>query len=418
MHPLLPDPMINSLRNTTAITACLLACGAQAQAPVWTAPVDPVARPGLHAIALEPALVGNAEADLRDLRLWDAAGKEVPYRLRTDAEQRDTAAFRPYTLLANNVVGKRSIVELEVPAGDTLRELVLRIRSAQVDKALRITGSDDRAQWFMVKDTRLHIRGAEGPGSELRIDLPSTDRRYLRLELNDSLTAPVQVAAVGRYAYGSVLGRLLRDTGFQYSRRDSAGTTTLTVLGDRHYVLDRLVFLINDTLPYSRNAELISWYTNNSGRGRKRRSTRTESVQASFIISKSNAGEVLLPGLRVDSFAIRIFNGDDRPLAITEVQAYQHARVLEAFLDPSEQYRLVGLPDARAPRYDTSPFQANAFPVATLAHGALTHTARITEAPLFDPAAYWIWAVVIALSLGMGYMAMRMLRKGNADREQ
>jgi len=134
----------------------------------------------------------------------------------------------------------------------------------------------------------------------------------------------------------------------------------------------------------------------------------------SFMIRHGEGASFSLMPSRLDTFELRIDNGDDKPLRISSVKAQCRERVLLARLEPGMAYRLmVGNEQLAPPRYDMAHF-ANDLPspLSTLNHGALELLPKPEAAkPRFDPSSMWVWAAIVALILGMGWMAMRMLRK-------
>ena len=133
------------MRTLASLSAALLcALGAVAQHPQWRTTLPPVQRSGLHAVRLSPEVVGRSKPGLQDIRLLAPDSTLVPYLVRTVPESISAPRAIPFAVLRNERVGKRTVVEFEVPAGMLMDGLELGIRNAQVNKSARITGSDDR----------------------------------------------------------------------------------------------------------------------------------------------------------------------------------------------------------------------------------------------------------------------------------
>jgi hypothetical protein len=149
-------------RPTSLALALGCVLGASAQQPQWSTTLGPVQRSGHHLIVLSPEVVACSQASLNDMRLLAPDSTFVPYLTRTEAERVSEARAVPYSILRNERVGKRTVVEFEVPAGTLMDGFELGIRNAQVNKSARITGSDDRTHWFMVKDEGLALGSGDG----------------------------------------------------------------------------------------------------------------------------------------------------------------------------------------------------------------------------------------------------------------
>jgi hypothetical protein len=409
------------LRSNLSAAALVSALLVQAQGPAWTAKVEPPPASGLYTVLLDPVVVGHCAPGLPDLRLLGPDGREVPYRLVQDQGAPGTERIVAVTILRNEVLPKRTLIELEPPADLLLDRLHLWVRNAEADKKVRITGSDDGRQWFMLKDDHLAVRGARNDSATqvLLLSLPLNNRRYLRLELNDSLSAPVQVMRVGaaRHAAGDE-ARLITIPHVQWAQRDSARMSLITVQADMPMVAHRILLHVADTLPFRRTVEVVAERTYALGRGRKRREWREEMVLLHTTLAPGNGSIISLDGFREQRFTIRIHNGDDRPLRISGVEVLQQQHSMLANLEQGSDLTLsFGDPDRRAPAYDASPFvQTGVEPRGTLRHEQPQPVPQKAEKkPLFDPATAWIWVLVGGLALVMGVAAVRMLRQPPVD---
>lgn len=296
-----------------------------------------VAVKGLHAISLSPELVGASRSDMGDIRLLDSAGRAVPYLIREVVEPSRPDRFEPYTLLRNEALRYRTVLELERPAEQELEELHIWIRPTQVQKHVRVTGSDDRHDWFMVKDDHVVAQGAHGdpPHQLLLVVIPRSDYRYLRITLNDSLTPPMNVLGVGRFTDGSSRDpRFTVPEPLQFVQVDSGGASLLRIARSRPLLIERIGFAVADTGAYRRNGRIRTWKREVAGRGRKRHTVRYEEHRGSFVLASDEVHRTDIEPFRADSLEIMIDNGDDHPLRITGLWAASRQYVMLAHLDP------------------------------------------------------------------------------------
>ena len=401
------------MRKALLFNLVFLSCVAQAQQ--WQAELPVIVRSGLHAIILGPELVGVSRADIGDLRLVDSTGKDVPYVLRLAEAGPLKSRFVPYDLVRNEVLPKSTVVEIARPQDQQIDELHLWIRPVEVRKQVRITGSDNGTEWFMVKDDHVVPQGARGdpPHQVLLVAVPRSDYRYLRITLNDSLTAPIQILGVGRFVEQALPARYTEAT-INWQQRDSAGTTTLHVSADRPILVERISYAVRDTLPFHRSGQMRAVHTTEIRDRRKLRTVEQEMTLAYFTLAYDLDPIMTVPGSREKEFDLRIDNRDDRPLRFSELKVYQVERTILANLEPGIRYHLTtGDPELHAPEFDIVHFQKELpAPIATLDHGALQPRSKDKDkGPAFDPAKWWIWVIILALMVGMGLMAVKMLRK-------
>lgn len=399
------------------LIGCFFASNLHAQAPRWSASIPEVKEAGVYAITLSPELQGGSRTDLGDIRLLDSTGADVPYVLRTVLRAGDKGQFEPFDLVRNEVLQHSTVIELERPADEVLDELHIWIRPSDTEKRVRITGSDDRSNWYMVKDEHLVAQGARGdpPHQVLLVRLPRSDYRYFRLSLNDSLTAPMKVLGVGRFSSGHAAGREFVQVGpLEFIRKDSAGETRLLVMLPASLLAERIAFRVADTVAFRRDVRIESQVHGTMRKGRHTVPTNWKQVVARGAIASDRDLYVDLPATQLDTFRIVVSNGDDRPLQFTELHALAGKRVLLARLEPGVRYRLsTGDPALASPRYDMAHFAEDLpAPLDTLRHAAPVAAFTSAEAgPLFDPAQAWVWVAILALLILMGWMAARMLRK-------
>jgi len=120
-----------------------------------------------------------------------------------------------------------------------------------------------------------------------------------------------------------------------------------------------------------------------------------------------------LDGVRALSFDLVFDNGDDHPLHFTDVRFMQLERTITATLQAGMRYMLTtGDPLRSAPRYDMEHFRDKLpEPLGKLLHDPVRmRPATADAAAVFDPSRWWVWAVIIGLTLAIGTMAFRMLR--------
>ncbi|MFZ1689390.1 MAG: hypothetical protein WAU70_18350, partial [Flavobacteriales bacterium] len=98
----------------------------------WQAELPAVEKAGVYRIALSPEMVGRSQEDLRDLRLVDSGGTEVPFVLGVVQVGASTMVSHEFTITRNAVVGKETIVELSRPSTNSVvDDIHLRIRNAE-----------------------------------------------------------------------------------------------------------------------------------------------------------------------------------------------------------------------------------------------------------------------------------------------
>ena len=404
----------SSWRSVTAAVFALSLSHSVAQQ--WKAELPTVEKAGLHRIVLSPEMVGRSREDLGDVQLVDSAARAIPYVLEVAEEAESVETMRDFDILRNDVVGKQTILEFSsTKALPVVHDISLRIRNAQVRKEVGLSGSDDGFRWFFIKKDILQLSGGGSETSALRmIDLPASDYLFYRLVLNDSLTEPVQVLNVQWLGSAERRPTLTPINDAHWAQFEDAETQHLELIVPYTATVDQMVITVGDSGDYHRDCRLL--VRRNSfeyERGKRRSVSRMEQV-AAFALTSRTLNTVEILGLREDTFAIVIQNGDDLPLSIKNVRCFQRERSLRAELRLGMHYTLMtGDPKKSAPQYDIVHFKDKLpEPIATISHGPLIALATTPEAgPSIAPSRWWIWAGLVAVLGIVGFMAVRMLRE-------
>jgi hypothetical protein len=168
--------------------------------------VQIAARDGFAELALPPELLAHAAPDLRDLRLVDQGGADVPYVIDRRGE-RVTARVYTGALVdtRREPVGARDdgtaraswTVDLGEPR--TFDTLALDVAGTDFAKHVRVEASADQASWRTVRDDApIFSRAWQGRvrHTAIALDAPET-ARYLRLTTRDDPQSPaVQVTGL------------------------------------------------------------------------------------------------------------------------------------------------------------------------------------------------------------------------------
>lgn len=372
---------------------------------------------GMYTISLSPELVGRSRADLGDIRLVDSLGHEVPFVLEVATAIGSKNAFHDFRITRNEVVGKQTFIELDRPTSTFIvDDIHLRIRNAEVQKEVTLTGSDDEGKWFFIKtDLLLLDADNEESTSGLRmIKLPPSDYAHYRLTINDSASAPIQVLGAQWFSYGRSYGKYAEDPSVKWSAHTGAKETRIPVRSGYPMTIDRLEYAVSGMERYHRSGRVVRPVSRTSGHGSKRRTWREEETLLTFLLDSDESAEVDLSGMRADTFDIVIDNGNDRPLQFGGLKFLQLQRTLTAELQPGMRYRLTtGDPKKTAPQYDVVHFK-DKLPeaIATVDHGSLHASGSIRKpGPVLALSRWWIWAGLAAVLGIVGFLALRMLRE-------
>ncbi|RYD95003.1 MAG: DUF3999 family protein [Sphingobacteriales bacterium] len=386
-----------------AAAFALLSLATAAQ-PRVEAKLDTVPRDGFYRVWLQPDLARYAQHRFADLRLRNAKGEPVPYRIDTAREGYSTFGYPTYfPLLSVQHDSDRSTLIFEVPTARS-SGFALELNNSEAQRRVSISGSNDRNQWYSLRENFLlaPLVATESVLGRQNISYPLSDYRYVRLVLFNGREAPLEPKMAYTYATFVTPPKWLSMGRLPARVFDSSGSTYVRIGNPGRVRLERLRLDVSRPRFFARNVTVTE-----GSKGRLLASMAVTESQRELQLEVTKAPELLL----------RIERGDNPSLQVDSITGEQRAYTMLTYLEKGRTYTLsAGDSKVIAPVYDLSGFRSPATDsAATIGYGPL----RI----LPEPAAQkerdnriWIW---IALGVGilvLGWFSYSLLR--DVQREQ
>lgn len=409
------------MRRLTFLSLALLNFVCSAQPFVAETELAPVVNDGFYNIQLTPEESKYLNHRFTNIRIFDDGNKEVPYLLRVDAPHDLTEVFREYKIIEKSQTKNCcTSVILSNPDQRLLNNIHLVVRNADVTKEATLLGSDDRVNWFALKEYFIlaPAKNTQGTFDIKIVDFPLSNYEYYSLRINDSTSAPLNILTAGYFEVEKENGRYTEITIAKQVKADSAKEkkTYLRIHFNGSQTVDKFELTMKGAPFFQRRAMLYIPKTRNLKGGKTE--TYNDPVREIEITSKRPTS-LELPALKVNELLIIINNEDNPALELDEFKAYQLNRYLTAWLSSGTQYSVkVGPQNLDAPVYDISFFK-DSIPnnAEVLQMGVLNfNTSEQTspEATVFTTKAF-IWVAVILVIVILGFMSVRLLNeaKGN-----
>lgn len=327
----------------------LLLCGAILPASAqknfkYKAALQKIDSTGFYRIGLQPALVAKAKFDLSDIRIADAKGNFVPYIQAGSLPQKSQKSFVVFPEINNTPKTDTSTVFIiENKTGLVLDRLWIRLQNTAVKRKVNLLGSDDQSQWFAIQeDIPLQEAVQNSEGTYLQsISFPASNYRYLKIQVNDKNKNPVKFLQAGIYTeYASTAQSYTAIAPLNVIRADSNKTTYIDVKLNDKYQVNKLHLSISAPRYYKRGVAVYQFVNNG------------KELLSEAELSSDKTPDLLIAA-KTNHLLIEIRNGDNQPLSIGEIKAYQSDEYLVSYLEAKQSYRfLVGDSSAQAPEYD------------------------------------------------------------------
>jgi Protein of unknown function (DUF3999) len=404
------------MKYTKTIALLLVVHQVLAQKFEATAAITNIKTDGLYRLLLTPQIRSYAKADRRDLRVYDAAGEEVPYFVSTVANKTSSTDFDEYEIVAKNIVPQRSTTLVIAHTKDEkISTIGLNIANSDLAKTCNISGSNDQKQWFGLIDKYLLLDLKDDKNTSVFkvIDLPLSSYRYLKIDIDDKKTAPINVLKVGNFR-SSVFGvstQVLMPQKRHIAIDERRKKTVITLSFDRPQAIDKVDFKITQPNLYQRYAQLI---VNRNQKKHRRLKKNEVDLLANFELKSGQSNSFDLPALFEKELIIEIDNGDNPPLTIDDIQLRQLPSYLVADFKASKRYTIRAGNDAlTAPDYDISHFRAQIskdLPQATIADIQTQVVATKNDQPShFWQQSWFLWLCIGIVALSIVYFSSSLL---------
>lgn len=406
------------MRHRLAIFFACVPALAFAQEKIGEAAVPAAGASGFYRIPLSLDVTSLANEQFGNIRIVDDANTEVPYLLRQEEPVFNSTAYKSYVMEKQLRSGCCTEVTIVNTKKRPVNNISLRIRNAETYKEASLLGSDDRQQWYALKEKFfLQDINAGETTSELRIlGFPLSDYQFLKIVINDSTTAPLNIEGAGYYENYSADGEYIEIPDSISVEQTSDKRTRVVIRFRQPELTEKLDLAISAPALYHRRTTLFAESKVTS----KGKESIVEQWITGFSITSTHPAGVIFSPVKTERLILYIENGDNPPLVIKAAPAFQLRRYLVAWLEQGKAYRVEVRPsDVGQPDYDIRHF-ADTIPssVPELNHGPLTRFETKTDESftLFTDKNI-VWASIMVVAVLLGYMSLRMLRQQGGSAE-
>jgi hypothetical protein len=396
---------------------------------------------GLVEFSLTPEVFNAGHTDLADLRVVDAAGRQVSYVVRTPVGRTERVPLEVRLYNRTYLPGKQSSVTADFTRKALKNQIEVTTPGTDFRREALVEGSDDGESWRTVREHAFLFRvagdGASSGYDKSIVALPDNDQRYLRVTVFTGTDDPERIDIQDVKAW-----RLVSEppetvaapiASMDVTQKTKDRVTEIVVdLGYRNMPLRELALRVSDR-DFFRRVSV-------AGRERTERtvqvpmedgSTRPKVVEEPWsevsggvifrYSSGGNKDESLsldLAGARHRYLRVRIENADDPPLGLEGASATR----LQCYLAFEPRWKApytlyFGNADARRPHYDIEHYvdRLRSEGVTVAALGQAMANPTFGEGGKRAPwSERYGWAIWIALLGGVGVLALLVYRQAKA----
>lgn len=371
-----------------------------------TAKINTVVKSGLHKMSLPAEIRSFSKEDLSDFRIIDSKGTEVPYYILQENMESKSSSFSEFKILSRTTIPKKETTIIFENDKPSLSEIALSINNSDVRKPYSISGSNDQKEWFGLvnKAVLSELKNSEDVSVFKNIPLPLSSYRYLKIDLNDSISLPINILKIGYFTHKINAADLveIKTTNIKTMQIQAQKKTLIHVAFKHPQIINQIHFTISNPNLFQRNARIFV----NKKKVVKHQTKSYQETLSNFELNSNQKNSFTVQQLFEKDFFIEIENHDNQPLTFDKIQFFQNPITIITDLKANENYSIqTGNPKLNQPEYDLENFKNNIntdLPEATI-HDIehLTVKKNKIKTQSFWQEAWFMW-----LCIGLGGIAI------------
>jgi hypothetical protein len=379
------------------------------------AKLAPVKTSGLHRIFIQPEIISSSQQSMNDFRIYDANDNQVSYQFPNGTYDALISSFVPYKIVSRDVVpNKKTSIVVENPK-PKITDITLRIANAEVTKKFSISGSNDLKEWFgLVNQRELSEITNESSTEEFKIIfVPLNSYRYIRFDIDDKKTLPLNILAAGNIVIHKQPNRtaVLKPSKMAFDEDKARRLTRIHVQFDHPQFISQYQFEIAAPNHFNRKARL---YKKVPFRYKKKSGISDQTIDT-FSLSSMHNNAIYEPFFEKD-FYFEIDNRDNPPLKIKDVRFTQKLQWIVADLNANETYTIkTGNAKMNAPDYDMAIPETtmhDSLPEAKIidiSHSKQIKTNVQKEKSLWQKP-WFLWTCIVVAALAILYFTASLVK--------
>lgn len=318
----------------------------------------PISQTGLVKVSVPLDSLTAARPGLEDLRLYDNAGREIPYLIERPAQAEPVT--RGAKKIQVTVNAASTVVTIDTGFTQPISGLTLQTPARDFLKAVQIEGSSNPSAWQTLDRGQLCFY-QPGGANKLHLSLPSGVWPFLRLTLDDRRSAPIPITGAQVHAESGLPAPAEPVEATIIGRSEEPGQTRLTLrLAGANFTLAGLNVATPEAL-FTRPVALSqSAYIENEIRESILARSSIYRVAVEGQPTVSNLTFAVDTPVHTRELVVTVQNDDNPPLQITGVTARRRPVYLTFLATPSGPYHLLsGNTQCPAPRYELTSLKAD-----------------------------------------------------------
>ena len=399
--------------------------GVSAQEFNWEAELNDIPNDGFYKINISPEIVSASENNNADIRIYDGSGKEIPFFIEKEQSVNFKEFFVEYKMITNETQRKwpyYSRIVIHNPKKNEISNFQLIIRNADVSKTLKLSGSDDAAHWYVIKDKyRFRSIYNDEATSVIKIlNFPNSNYEYYEILIDDWRDNPLKIEKTGFFDTTVEEGKYAVITKPEIEQKElkEEKQNLVQINFPSKQLINKIHIKISGPEFYHREAEIL---VQDSTVYKKKEPEYFLRTVHSFVISSNSLNNIYFNGLELREFFIRIKNHDNQPIEIMNIDTWQLKHYLVSNLEKNEKYFIrTGNSEIMKPEYDLKYFK-NEIPkklslVSTKKIVDISEKIEVEQKGIFVNKVV-IWLIIGGIAILLIYFTSKMMKEMKIRKE-
>ena len=385
--------------------------------------LNQVKKEGYYKIKLSQEIIGEGTLNLKDLRLINSEEQEVPYFIKKGPRTKTDTIFKTLNILnfekyQKGFFSKQLFSELIVENQDTLMlsALYLEINNAQVNKKIKLSGSNNNKDWYSIKDNcGYSIDAGKSNTKFLKIlDFPIVNYKFIKIAMHDYSGDPIKINKVGFYEFKTQ--EQPKDTivlkGFKLTNEHKDKKSVYELKLPYNFSFEYLNIHLNGTEFYNRKVNI---YVSDTILNKKKELVKLKYLGGSICASGGN-NSIAIKTHKSNHYIIEIINNDNQPLKISSLLGLNNPIFVVAKLNKQNYQIELGDHSLQKPNYDIVNFKNElniASHIVDVKELKKYESTNKTESTIFPT--WIIWTVIVLVFALLFTFSFKMIREMNAE---
>lgn len=375
--------------------------------------LETVSETGFYGIDIYPGIAARTNENLADLRIHDAAGKQVPFIIQLAQGIAQKPERIDFALLAEGSGdNKQYFFIIGNPARHTTGELELTFGNTQVNRQFSISGSDDGKDWYAIKE-QVALDSRDQPNSKTfdqLVPIPLSNYAFYKISFAGKDQLPVKLVRAGISEKHQSRQSWIQLPAPEIRAKDSTDKRSYyTLLLDADYPVGQFDLHFTGAAYFQRQLTIFDKHN------------LQQPVQVSMI--RSSAPAAIAVAGKAREWLIVVDNKDNPPLLLNRATAFMEKKTLVAYLMGGESYTLLFGDSTRVspPSYDLN-FFSDSIPAVLkqVTAGPVERNDNVKKpAEAKEPDRKWItWLAIGIVLVVLVLITARLTREVNASKDK